>query len=293
MHLQQTKVGSRGTGGPQYYFHDVPEVIKDYLRRKGGCPVVLQTPYGIAPSTFMAVGRDHKLTATGKVVRGAVGHDRIQQARATQSIGEAIRRWYGLPQGYDFESIEVEVSLHRAGHFILAPTRAKLRGRRREIELEKALAPLTFTSRTPSNLWRRQVEYCLRRDRDSVKWARDEIGRVVNDHHNPDVKNLLESDVLRAAGALSKLGVRLGPYVGKFYDCDPSRFQFLNLLPYDCPVEIKKQSRDFRYQMLRYKPLPRAVVLCVDDNLVNPPDHIDVLELTELYRYLNSQFPAA
>jgi hypothetical protein len=126
-----------------------------------------------------------------------------------------------------------------------------------------------------------------------VKWARDEIGRVVRDHHNSAVKNLLESDLLRAAGALSKLGVQLGPYVGKFYDCDPSRVQFLNLLPYECPVEVKKQSRDFRYQMLRYKPLPRAVVLCMDDNLVNPPDHIDVVELTELGHYLNSQLPAA
>ncbi|MBM3860666.1 MAG: hypothetical protein FJ395_13585 [Verrucomicrobia bacterium] len=240
----------------------------------------------------MALGRDHKLTATGEVVRGAVGHDRIQQAGATESIGEAIRRWYGLPKGYDFEKIDVEVSLHRDGHFILAPTRAKLRSRTREIELEKTAAPLTFTSRNLSIFWRRQVEHCLRQDRDSVKWVRDEIYRVVSDHHNPDVKNLLESDVLRAAGALSKLGVQLGPYVGKSYDCDPSRFQFLKLLPYECPVEIKKQSRDFRYQMLRYKPLPRAVVLCVDDNLVNPPDHIDVLELAELCRYLNSQLPA-
>jgi hypothetical protein len=293
MHLQQTKVGSRGTGGPQYYFHDVPEVIKDYLRRKGGCPVILQTPYGIASSPFMAVGRDHKLTANGRVVHGAVGHDRIQQAGATESIGEAIRRWYGLPQGYDFGRIEIEVSLHRDGHFIVTPTRAKLRGRAREIELEKANTPLTFTGRNPSIFWRRQIEHCLRTDRDSIKWARDEIGRVVSDHHNRDVSNLLESDLLRAAGALSKLGVKLGPYVGKSYDCDPSRFQFLKLLPYECPVEVKKESRGFRYQMLRYKPLPRAVVLCMDDNLVNPPDHIDVVELAELGRYLNRQLPVA
>ena len=293
MHIQQTKDRSRDTGGPQYYFHNLPEVIKDYLRRRGGCPVVLQTPYGIASSPFMALGRDHKLSSNGRVVRGAVGHDRIQQAGATESIGEAIRRWYGLPEGYDFERIDVEASLHRDGHFILAPTRAKLRRRTREIELEKLAAPLTFTSRNPSILWRRQVDFCLRHNRDSVKWARDEICRVVVDHHNPDVKNLLESDVLRAAGALSKLGVKLGPYVGKFYDCDPTRFQFLHLLPYECPVEIKKQSRDFRYQMLRYKPLPRAVVLCMDDNLINPPEHIDVIELTELGRYLNSQLPLA
>jgi hypothetical protein len=293
MHLQQTKVGSRSSGGPQHYFHDVPEVIKDYLRRKGGCPVVLQTPYGIAASPFMAVGRDHKLTANGRVVRGAVGHDRIQQAGAAESIGEAIRKWYGLPRGYDFGHIEVEVSLHREGHFILVPTRAKLRGKAREIELEKATAPLSLTKRNPSILWRRQIEHCLRTNRDAVKWARDEIGRVVNDHHKRNVSNLLESDLLRAAGALSMLGVKLGPYVGQSYDCDPSQFQFLNLPPYACPVEVKKQSRGFQYQMLRYKPLPRAVVLCMDDNLVNPPDHIDVLELAELERHLTSQLPVA
>jgi hypothetical protein len=32
--------------------------------------------------------------------------------------------------------------------------------------------------------------------------------------------------------------------------------------------------------MARYKPLPRAVVLCLDHDLVNVPDHIDVVELS-------------
>ena len=91
MHLAQTKVGK--TGGPQYFFHDVPDAIKNFLRHKGACRVVLETPYGIASSPFMAVGHNHKLTSTGKIVSGAVGHDRIQQAGAECSIGEAIRRW--------------------------------------------------------------------------------------------------------------------------------------------------------------------------------------------------------
>ena len=110
MHLQQTKVGSRRTGGPQYYFHDVPEHIKRHLRDKGACPVVLQTPYGIASSPFMAVGRDHKLGPRGKPVSGRVGHDRIQQAGEAQaSIGEEIRRWYRLHVSDDFERVDVEV----------------------------------------------------------------------------------------------------------------------------------------------------------------------------------------
>ena len=60
MHLQQTKADSRESGGPQYYFHDLQEPIKDFLRKRRACPVVLQTPYGIAKSPFMAVDRDHK-----------------------------------------------------------------------------------------------------------------------------------------------------------------------------------------------------------------------------------------
>src|SRR5260221_8774597 len=91
MHLQQTKVASRATGGPQYYFHDLPVFVKEFIRGHGACPVVLQTPYGIASSSFMAVGRDHKLGKKGKVVRGKVGHDRIQTASGSESIGEAIR----------------------------------------------------------------------------------------------------------------------------------------------------------------------------------------------------------
>ena len=96
MHLQQTKAESRASGGPQYYFHDVPKPVKEFLRNRGACPVVLQTPYGIASSPFMAVDRDHKLGKDGRPVPGKVGHDRIQQGSGEHSIGEAIRYWYGI-----------------------------------------------------------------------------------------------------------------------------------------------------------------------------------------------------
>jgi len=51
-------------------------------------------------------------------------------------------------------------------------------------------------------------------------------------------------------------------------------------------VEIKKRSSSFSYQITRYTKLPRAVVLCMKHDLVNPPDHIDVLELSALAQYL-------
>ena len=83
MHLQQTKAGSLATGGPQYYFHSIAPHVKEFLRKRGACPVVLQTPYGIASSSFTAVGRDHKLNAEGKPVAGKVGHDRIASCRSS------------------------------------------------------------------------------------------------------------------------------------------------------------------------------------------------------------------
>lgn len=127
MRLQQTKAGSRASGGPQYYFHDLMDTIKGHLRRRGVCEVVLQTPYGIAATPFVAVGRDHKLGSDGSPRAGKVGHDRIQCTRGRASIGEEIRKWYGLPSNHDFERVDVEGAIHADGHFILTPINAKLR----------------------------------------------------------------------------------------------------------------------------------------------------------------------
>ena len=99
MHLQQTKKGSIKTGGPQYYFHDLDDSVRLYLRKKGKVPVALVTPYGATKSDFFALGKDHKLGPDGAVVPGRVGHDRIQQGGAAQSIGEDIRHWYRLKTG--------------------------------------------------------------------------------------------------------------------------------------------------------------------------------------------------
>lgn len=90
MHLQQTKRGSRASGGPQYYFHSLTEVTSTYLRKKGAVPVALVTPYGATRSDFFAVGKDHKLEGN-KIVSGKVGHDRIQQAGAAATVTRSRR----------------------------------------------------------------------------------------------------------------------------------------------------------------------------------------------------------
>lgn len=287
MHLQQTKDKSRASGGPQYFFHGLTEPVKEFLRKRGACPVVLQTPYGIAGSPFMAVDKDHKLSSNGEVIAGKVGHDRIQQAGSDQSIGEAIRYWYGIRTGRDFERIEVEVSIHPEGHFILIPTSVVLREAARPKVLEKVSAPLSFHRDYQSKLWRQQINLKRKESPSDIVWAASQISRVVSDHQNPQAKNILESDLLRTAGAFSKLGLDLGAYLGTGYDCRDSRFQFLGLPMYTCPIEIKTQSRGFNYQVTRYPKLPRAVVLCMTHNFVNPPEHIDFIDLPLLAEYLD------
>ena len=83
-----------------------------------------------------------------------------------------------------------------------------------------------------------------------------------------------------------RFGAHLGPYLVRHYDCPASTFQFLRFPVYPCPVEIKKNSNKFSYQMLRYHPLPRAVVLCLEHDLMNVPEHIDVVELNFMVEYL-------
>src|SRR5437660_10440307 len=110
MHLQQTKRESRGSGGPQYYFHELTDVVKTYLRAKGAVRVALVTPYGATKSDYFALGKDHKFDKNRKVVKGTVGHDRIQQGYASESIGEAIRKWYKLAKG-NFDRIDVDIEV--------------------------------------------------------------------------------------------------------------------------------------------------------------------------------------
>lgn len=240
----------------------------------------------------MAVGKDHKLLGD-RIVPGKVGHDRIQQATGTQSIGEAIRYWYGIRGGADFERIDVEAEIHAKGkshpheHFIVTPIAVKMRASHRAKPLERIHSPLSFHQDYQSKLWREQIDQRRAASKGDVTWAAAQLSRVVAEHRDGNSQNILESDLLRAAGALSHLGLELSPYLGKGYDCISSRFQFLDLPMYPCPVELKKESTGFKYQIVRYLQLPRAVVLCMNHGYVNPPTHIDFIALSTLADYLN------
>ncbi len=284
MHLQQTKRGSRVTGGPQYYFHDLTKEVRTYLRTCKAVPVALMTPYGATPSSFMAVSKDFKLEE-GQVVPGSVGHDRIQQAGGTASIGEAIRKWHNLPPG-DFERIDVEIDI-RDEKFYIAPIRYRLAGVSRFRDVERPQNPLSFVKGFQSRLWTKQLANVQGRNPQGFEWAIGEIRRIVRSYSKPVEPYIKEEDVLRASGPLNICGLQLGAYVGKGYDCK-SEFRFLAYAPYEVPVELKKRSSGFRYQQQKYgkDELSRAVVLCIHHDLVNFPDrNIDVIELTALGEY--------
>ena len=254
MHLQQTKRRSRATGGPQYYFHDIPEPEKDYLRKKGAVRVALVTPYGATKSDYFAVSAHHKLDRGMKPVAGKVGHDRIQQGRATGSIGEAIRCWYSLPKG-DFERIDLEVAI-RDGVFYLTPVKCKYAHKQRTRDIERSHKPLSFTKDYISPFWRRQLEYTEQQWQGIVRWSLDEICRIVSVHVKASrLPHIQEPDILRASGPLAHLGLRLGGYVGKGYDCY-SEFSFHPYPTYSVPVEVKRSRGTIsgRYPLRNSRP---------------------------------------
>lgn len=285
MHLQQTKRGSRISGGPQYYFHSLTEAVKTFLRKKGAVKVALVTPYGATPSDFFAVSKAHKLDNALNPVAGNVGHDRIQQGLAGESIGEAIRFWYKLPSG-DFEKIGLDIEIID-DVFYLTPLTFKYARTAKEKEIRRIEKPLTFTQDYISPFWKRQIEQLRKGQADLVDWSLDEICRVVKDHRPiSKLPHIQETDILRASGPLKHPGVTLGGYVGKGYDCI-TEFSFLDYPVYSAPVEIKRNSRDFKYQQRKYgkEMLSRAVILCAINDHNQIPRNIDVIELEALCQY--------
>lgn len=290
MHLQQTKRGSTESGGPQYYFHDLSDAVKTFLRKKKAVRVALVTPYGATKSDYFAVSTDAKLDSNQRPVPGNVGHDRIQQGLASESIGEAIKLWYQFPPG-DFERIDVDFDI-RDDVFYLTPLTFKYPDKPRTREIARVDRPLSFTTEYASRFWLQQLVYVNKQKPGIVAWALDEICRIVKDRRPATrLAHIQEPDLLRASGPLKHLGMALGGYVGKGYDC-VTEFRFQNLPAYSIPVEIKRDSTGFRYQQKKYgkDELSRAVVLCAIHKHTQMPPHIDVIELEALCAHAD-KFP--
>jgi hypothetical protein len=285
MHLQQAKLGE--SGGPQYWLSDIPDHVSGHLQRIKACPVILQTPYGPVETPFVAVEPDHKLVR-GKIVKANAQHYRIQKGESRESIGEAIRRWFALRAKVRFERIEIEISFDKQSRFILVPLEVEWRGVSRREVLPPANAPLSFHSQHQSDLWKKQIEATRRKTPDSLTWAASQFKRFAQQYGSPRAKLVSEADLLRLAGAFDHLGWLIGPYLLRGYDCPDSKFHFLGFPEYQCPVELKKRSSGFSYQVKNYPKLPRVVVLCLDHDIHHPREHVDVVEVRALARHFSS-----
>lgn len=271
--VQQTKQQSRKSGGPQYYLQGIEDSTRTVLQAQGTCDVWLGTPYGIVESGLVAMAKDRVLE--GDSLRpGKVGHDRIQRRRADASIEGQIRHWYSIPE-QEIMRVDFQELLYKRA-LLLVPTKVRFStGRTKSLCFN--LHPLTFTANVQSPLLLDQIRAC----RDAA-WVHAQLEGVLRDHTDGK-PHVAESDLLRTSGALSRLGIRLGCYQGKGFDCFESSFQFGRYPSYACPVEIKKRSSGFDYQILRRTQPERATVLCVDHDeprMVTPV--VDVIELRAL-----------
>src|ERR1043166_2540493 len=256
MYVLQTKKESRKSGGAQYFLYDVTPIVNSHLENKRKAPVALVTPYGATEPDFNAVHKDYKLTKGGRLVGANAQHHRIQ---GRKSIGEAMRKWYRLPEG-DFDRIDIRIDTRDDDGFYLTPISVRFFRFRRTRDLKPDQSPLTFTSTHRSTLWIKQLDHIRKTMPAQFRWAFEEISRIVADQEKSRID---ERDLLRACGSLSILGMRLGPYLTTGFDCD-TEFAFLGYPPYSVPVEVKKNSSGFKYQQDRYGPekLSRAVILC-------------------------------
>ena len=285
MHLQQSKVGK--TGGPQYWLQNAPAHILEHIQRHKKCQVILQTPYGPVETAFNAVDADHKIVE-GRIVKANAQHFRIQRGESKESIGEAIRRWFALDAHRDFESIEIEITFDKKSRFIMVPTEVYWRKHNSPKILPSTKEPLSFHSHFQSELWKKQIGQARQGNPDGFAWTVAQFKRFVQHYGQPDVKLISEADLLRLAGALDHLGLSLGPYLLRGFDCPTSSFRFGDYPDYSCPVEIKKRASGFKYQIKNYLSLPRAVVLCLDYDIRHPHEHVDVVEVRSLARFLSS-----
>ena len=189
----------------------------------------------------------------------------------------------------NFDRIDVDIEVIE-DVFYLTPLKGKFAHSKKETVMLKIERPLTFSEDYISPLWKNQIIDLKNKNTEVVRWSLEEICRVVRDHRiGSKVAHIQESDILRASGPLRHLGVTLGAYVGKGYDCI-NAFNFLSYPSYQVPVEVKKHSKNFSYQQKKYgkDELSRAVIICAFHDLKNTPKNIDVIELRTMCDYLKS-----
>jgi hypothetical protein len=188
----------------------------------------------------------------------------------------------------EFERIEIEITFDKKSRFILVPTEVHWRKKGQTKILPSTKEPLSFHEHFQSEMWKNQIEHERKANPDALAWTVSQFQRFVQHYGQPKVKLISEADLLRLAGAFDHLGLKLGPYLLRGFDCPASSFCFADYPEYSCPVEIKKRASGFKYQIKNYPSLPRAVVLCMDYDTRHPHEHVDFVEVRSLARFLSS-----
>src|SRR6266849_439165 len=283
-HITQTKQASSKSGGPQYYLQGLDTQTKAFLSHVGSCPVWMGTPYGVVNTGLVAVSKRI----------GKVEHDRLQRQEARYSVEKELKKWFCLAESdqmykLDFRERAYHSPATKKDALLLFPERIEFSNApRKRLLLDPH--PLTFTAHHQSLLITQHLETVARTSRQDLSWSREQIGRILQDHLNGNIKYLGEEDLLRTSGALNKLGIQLDAYRRKGLDCLESYFHFLKYPQYGCAVEIKKRSSGFDYQILRKTTPERATVLCLEhDAAYGLPDVVDIIELRALYGHLSQR----
>lgn len=272
--IEQTKKSSRKSGGPQYYLQGLRAATQAALESFGRCPVRLWTPYGVVESGLEAVSRR----------LGSVGHDRVQSGRRVASVADQIAHWFRLRKS-DIETLEFDDSFADRA-FVIRPSRVKFFSRKPIRTLFSPDHPLSVTPAAQSELFASHLRHGV--DRSERSWVRDQLKEIV-DEHDSSPPDLDERDLLRVSGALSKVGVRLGPYRSRGIDCPDARFELGGYPAYACPVEIEERSAGFLAPHHDRHRAQRVVVLCMyHDAPATLREHVDVIELRALARLLDN-----
>ncbi len=271
--IEQTKKGSRKSGGPQYYLQDLSADTAIVLQSRGRCPVRLWTPYGVIDSGLEAVSR----------TVGKVGHDRVQSGGRVRSIADQIAVGFRLKRG-DIERIEFDDSFED-GNLVILPSYVKFFRQRARRKLYPDRNPLTIVRGRHATILTEHLR-ASSLIRPNLPWVRAQIESIAA-AHDRRAGDVDERDLLRASGALSRIGIELGMYRRKGIDCPDASFEFAGLPRYCCPVEIEERSSGFLAVHHRLHRRQRLVLLCMTHDAPETlRGHVDVLELRELARVL-------
>ncbi|MGH9202036.1 MAG: hypothetical protein ACRD2A_12475, partial [Vicinamibacterales bacterium] len=222
------------------------------------------------------------LEAVSRTV-GSVGHDRVQSGGRVLSVAHQIAHWYRLTRT-NIERIEFDDSFDRDS-FVIRPSYVKFFGRRHKQTIYPDSLPLTLIPGHRS----RALTAHIRGSALSAQcraWVERQIAQMVAEHQraSPAVD---ERDLLRASGALSKLGINLGMYRRSGIDCPDATFTLNRLPEYSCPVEVEERSSGLLAAHHAPHRRQRLVLLCMfHDAHEVLRGYVDVLELRELGRVL-------